>query len=258
MPISWNEIRQNAIRFAADWAVKSESAEKQTFWNEFFEVFGLRRRTVAGFEVPVKQISGKYGRIDLFWKGVLLVEHKSRGQDLGKAESQAFAYIQDLVHAACDDEVPRYVIVSDFARFALHDLEPENDQPLPLFAGHRVETTEFLLADLHHYIHLFGFLAGYDQRRFKDRDPINLKAVAIMDDLHDALEAGGYIGHDLERFLVRILFCLFAQWTGIFERGVSTLHRGPHQARWLRLGGPSGAAFRRAQHSRRKAAEKSG
>ena len=197
---------------------KSESAEKQSFWNEFFEVFGLRRRTVAGFEEPVKQISGKYGRIDLFWKGVLLVEHKSRGQDLGKAESQAFAYIQDLVHAACDDEVPRYVIVSDFARFALYDLEPENDQPLPLFAGHRVETTEFLLADLHHYIHLFGFLAGYDQRRFKDRDPINLKAVAIMDDLHDALEAGGYIGHDLERFLVRILFCLFAQWTGIFER----------------------------------------
>ena len=48
MPISWNEIRQNAIRFARDWAgAKSESAEKQTFWNEFFEVFGIRRRTVA-------------------------------------------------------------------------------------------------------------------------------------------------------------------------------------------------------------------
>jgi hypothetical protein len=38
----------------------------------------------------VRQISGKHGRIDLFWRGMLLVEHKSRGQDLGKAESQAF------------------------------------------------------------------------------------------------------------------------------------------------------------------------
>ncbi len=56
------------------------------------------------------------------------------------------------------------------------------------------------------------------QHGFHDQDLINLKAVAIMDDLHDALEAGGHTGHDLERFLVRVLFCLFAQWTGIFER----------------------------------------
>jgi hypothetical protein len=41
MPISWNEIRHNAIKFSREWAgVKSESAEKQTFWNEFFQVFG--------------------------------------------------------------------------------------------------------------------------------------------------------------------------------------------------------------------------
>ena len=78
----------------------------------------------------------------MFWKGKLLVEHKSRGGDLGKAESQAFDYIQDLLNEGRDDEVPRYVIVSDFARFALYDLEPEDDRPLPLFAGHRVETTE--------------------------------------------------------------------------------------------------------------------
>ena len=114
---------------------QSESAEKQTFWNEFFQVFGMRRRAVASFEEPVKQISGTYGRIDLFWKGMLLVEHKSRGQDLGKAESQAFGYIQDLLNEGRADDVPRYVIVSDFARFALYDLEPEDDRPLPLFAG---------------------------------------------------------------------------------------------------------------------------
>ena len=50
MPISWNEIRHNAIRFSRQWAgAKSERAEKQTFWNEFFEVFGLKRR--AGGDV---------------------------------------------------------------------------------------------------------------------------------------------------------------------------------------------------------------
>jgi hypothetical protein len=97
MPISWNEIRHNAIRFSRDWAgVISESAEKQTFWNEFFQVFGIKRRVVASFEESVKKISGDYGRIDLFWPGILLVEHKSFGEDLHKAETQAFQYIREL------------------------------------------------------------------------------------------------------------------------------------------------------------------
>jgi MmeI, N-terminal domain len=97
VPLSWNEIRHLAIAFSKEWqGVKSEQAEKQTFWNEFFNVFGVRRRVVATFEEPVKRISGKYGFIDLFWPSVVLVEHKSLGEDLGKAQSQAFRYIQDL------------------------------------------------------------------------------------------------------------------------------------------------------------------
>jgi len=217
MPLSWNEIRHNAIRFAHDWAgATRESAEKQTFWNEFFEVFGVRRRVVAAFEEPVKNLSGDYEFIDLFWPGMLLVEHKSFGKDLGKAESQAFRYIQELLSAGRADEVPRYVIVSDFARIALHDLEPDDQRPLPLLG--RVNTIEIGLADLHRNIHDFAFIPGYKQHKFEDQDPINLKAVSIMGDLHDALEFGGYTGHELERFLVRILFCLFAEDTGIFER----------------------------------------
>ena len=222
MPLSWNEIRHNAIRFTHEWAgVRSESAEKQTFWNEFFEVFGIRRRTVATFEEPVRNLSGEYDHIDLFWRGMLLVEHKTLGKDLGKAESQAFRYIQELISAGRDDEVPRYVIVSDFARFALHDLEPE-EQATPSPAG--AASIEFPLTELHHYIHDFAFIPGYKQHRFEDQDPINLQAVGIMGDLHDALESGGYRGHELERFLVRILFCLFAQSTGIFEREAFRLY----------------------------------
>ena len=247
MPLSWNEIRQKAITFAKDWAgATSESGEKQTFWNEFFEAFGMHRRAVASFEEPVRQISGRYGRIDLFRPGKLLVEHKSRGADLGKAESQAFEYIRDLLREGRHDDVPQYVIVSDFARIALHDLEPEDQRPLPLFADLRVDSIEFPLGELLQNVHAFSFIAGYQQHRFEDHDPINLKAVQIMDDLHDALKDGGYPAHDLERFLVRILFCLFAQDTGIFERETFRLYiedrtkpdgsdLGPHLARLFTL-----------------------
>lgn len=219
MPLSWNEIRHRAIRFSQEWSgAEREQAEKQTFWNEFFDVFGIRRRVVASFEEPVKRISGDYGYIDLFWPGNVLVEHKSRGKDLGKAESQAFRYIRDLASEGRTDEIPRYVIVSDFARIALHDLEPEEQKRLPLFDRWRVATTEFPLADFHRFIHAFAFIPGYKQHKFEEQDPINIAAVEIMGDLHDALEAGGYTGPQLERFLVRVLFCLFAEDTGIFER----------------------------------------
>jgi hypothetical protein len=241
MPISWNEIRHNAIDFAHEWSgARSEAAEKQSFWDEFFKVFGLRRRTVATFEESVKKITGDYAYIDLLWPSMVLVEHKSRGSDLGKAQSQAFRYIQDLLAAGRQDEVPRYVIVSDFARIALHDLEPEEQQSFPLLGA--VKTVEFALADFHQHIHDFAFIPGYKQHRFEDQDPINLKAVAILGDLHDTLDAGGYEGHELEQFLVRILFCLFAEDTGIFEREAFRLYLenrtqadgsdlGPHLAR---------------------------
>jgi hypothetical protein len=221
MPLlSWNEIRHNAIRFSNEWTGETrEHAEAKSFWDEFFAVFGIRRRTVASFEEPVKKISGDYGYIDLFWPGVLIVEHKSFSHDLGKAQSQAFRYIQDLARdPERQKEVPRYIIVSDFARIALHDLEPDEQRGLPLFDQRRVATLEFPLADFHHHIQSFAFIPGYKQHKLAEQDPANFQAVELLGLLHDALEAGGYNGHNLERFLVRVLFCLFAEDTGLFER----------------------------------------
>ena len=218
MPLSWNEIRHRAIVFSKDWkGVTREAAERQTFWNEFFNVFGIRRRTVATFEEPVRKLSGDWGFIDLFWPGHVLVEHKSAGADLGKAHAQGMAYIRGLKDSGRDSEIPRWLIVSDFARIAIHDLEPEQDpdQPLP---SRLPPSVEFSLADLHRCVRHFAFIAGYAQHRLNPEDPANLKATQLMCDLHDALEAGGYTGHELKRFLVRILFCLFAEDNGIFPQ----------------------------------------
>src|SRR5436190_20558705 len=124
MPISWNEIRQNAIAFSKEWAdVSREDAEAKSFWDEFFGVFGIKRRTIASFEEPVKNLSGNWSYIDLFWPGTLIVEHKSRGKSLDKAGSQAMAYIRALRDAGRGDEAPRYIITSDFNWIYLHDLE---------------------------------------------------------------------------------------------------------------------------------------
>jgi hypothetical protein len=203
MPLSWNEIKDRALRFSREWAAEtSEDAEAKSFWDGFFDIFGVSRRRVASFERKVKKVDGKDGYIDLLWKGVLLVEHKSRGKDLDRAHAQA----RDYFHGLTDAELPKYLLVSDFARFRLYDLD--GDAP-PL---------QFDLADLHRHVRAFGFIAGYQARAFKDEDPVNVEAAERMGKLHDALKAAGYAGHALEVLLVRLLFCLFAEDTGIFPR----------------------------------------
>ncbi|ANX04862.1 DNA methyltransferase [Immundisolibacter cernigliae] len=202
MPLSWNEIKDRALAFSREWAqVASEDAEAKSFWDDFFNVFGVSRRRTASFERKVKKIDGKDGYIDLLWKGVVLVEHKSRGKDLDRAYQQARDYFPGLM----DVELPRYIVVSDFARFRIHDLETG-------------EQHQFPLQDLHKQVRRFAFIAGYQTHTYKEQDPINLKAAERMGRLYDRLKLIGYDGHPLQVLLVRVLFCLFAEDTGIFER----------------------------------------
>ena len=223
MQLGWNEIKQRAVSFSREWAGETrEQAEAKSFWDAFFNVFGIPRRSVATFEEPVRRLGGQYGFIDLFWKGRLLVEHKSRGKSLDRAESQAFEYLQSLAGEGRHDEIPRYVIVTDFDRLALYDLEPEETRDLPLFCGLHVQRVEIRVGDLHRHVRLFGFIPGYKVRTFGKEDPINIRAAEVMGRLHDTMAAGGYSGHALERFLVRVLFCLFSEDTGIFDPNVFT------------------------------------
>ena len=148
MTISWNEIKHRAMEFSRQWAdERREDAESKSFWDAFFYVFGISRRRVASFEEPVKKLDDNYGFIDLFWKGTLLVEHKSEGKSLDKAYSQALDYFSGLK----EHELPRYVIVSDFARLRLYDLDADKHW-------------EFKLVDLHKHVNRFGFIAGYTQK----------------------------------------------------------------------------------------------
>ena len=202
MPLSWNEVKDRALAFSKEWANEtSEDAEAKSFWDSFFNIFGLSRRRLASFEQPVKKADGKGGFIDLLWKGVLLVEHKSRGKDLDRAATQAFDYFPGLK----ERDLPRFVLISDFARFRLYDLDED-------------KTYDFALAELYQKVSLFGFMLGMETKSFGKEDAVNIKAAEKLGKLHDLLKASGYEGHPLEVLLVRLLFCLFAEDTAIFQR----------------------------------------
>lgn len=202
MPVSLNEIRTRAAIFSREWAnAYDEDAEAKSFWDGFFRVFGQERRQVAMFEKFVKKLNDKQGFIDLFWPGKLVVEHKSKGKNLDKAFDQATEYFTGLKTT----EYPKYIIVSDFARIRLYDLDNDNNH-------------EITLAELPEKVELFKFIAGYEQAQYKEQDPANIEAAELMGKLHDAMLATGYEGHQLEVYLVRLLFCLFAEDSNIFEK----------------------------------------
>ena len=201
MPLSWNEIKSRALAFSRTWAdAANEDAQAKPFWIDFFEIFGITNKRVASFEHNVKKHGGGQGFVDLFWPGMLLVEQKSRGKNLDAAFDQALGYFPGIA----ERDLPQLIVVCDFARFRVHDLA--NGQ-----------ITEFALADLHQHVRLFGFIAGYKVQTIQAQDPVNIRAAERMGRLHDALHASGYDGHPLQVLLVRLLFCLFADDTGIFQ-----------------------------------------
>lgn len=202
MALSWNEIKERALKFSKEWAdTTNEEADAKPFLVEFFNVFGISSKRVSTFEYRVKKLDDKDGYIDLFWKGTILIEMKSRGKNLDKAYEQAKEY----THGLKQHELPKYILISDFENFRLYDLEDNT-------------TVEFKLKNLINNVHHFGYLLGYQKKVYKEQDPANIKAAELMGKLHDRLEEIGYTGHPLEVYLVRILFCLFAEDTTIFNK----------------------------------------
>ncbi len=202
MALSWNEIKDRALNFSKEWAeTVSEDADAKPFLVEFFNVFGISSKKVGSFEHRVKKLDERDGYIDLLWKGTILIEMKSRGKNLDKAFIQA----KDHLHGLKQHELPKYILISDFEYFRLYDLEED-------------KLIEFKLSELVGNVQHFGYLLGYQKKIYKEQDPANIKAAELMGKLHDRLEEIGYVGHPLEVYLVRLLFCLFAEDTTIFNK----------------------------------------
>lgn len=202
MALSWNEIKDRALKFSKEWAgTSNEEADAKPFLEEFFNVFGISRKRVGTFEHRVKKLDERDGYIDLLWKGTILIEMKSRGKNLDRAYQQAI----DYTHGLKQHELPKYILVSDFENFRLYDLEEDKH-------------IEFKLNELVNNVRQFGYLIGYQKKIYKEQDPANIKAAELMGKLHDRLKEIGYTGHPLEVYLVRILFLLFSEDTTIFNK----------------------------------------
>ena len=228
--IQKRDIRENAARFARRWAgTTRETAEAQTFWNEFFAIFGVDRKLVGQFELHARRVStGGIGSIDLFLPQKMAVEHKSAGKSLDAAMTQLLDYLPSVP----DGESPRLLVTCDFANFMFEDLETR-------------ESGVFTLADLPDHVDLFWWLAGHDvpSEQYETEEDLNFAATLLMRDLHDELLQGGYDDHGRRVWLTRILFCVFADDTGVWSRNLFLSYVAQSKADGSDLGGRLATLF---------------
>ena len=206
------QLQTAAQNFAAYYKDQTdERREKDTFWNEFFAIFGIDRKNVAHFEYPVKDPADNTQFVDIFWEGIFLAEHKSANKNLTKAKEQAERYLQEIGRTK-PSALPEYYAVSDFAHFHLYRRVPEEGAE---------NQWQFPLEELPEYITrgVFDFMLGIEAKVRQIQEEANIQAAAAIGRLHDALkEEGIYEEHELRLFITRLLFLFFADDSAVFQR----------------------------------------
>lgn len=206
------QLQTAAQNFAAYYKDQTdERREKDTFWNEFFAIFGIDRKNVAHFEYPVKDPADNTQFVDIFWEGIFLAEHKSANKNLTKAKEQAERYLQEIGRTK-PSALPEYYAVSDFAHFHLYRRVPEEGAE---------NQWQFPLEELPEYITrgVFDFMFGIEAKVRQIQEEANIQAAAAIGRMHDALkEEGIYEEHELRLFITRLLFLFFADDSAVFQR----------------------------------------
>lgn len=209
-PIAKPALSRDAAKdFAVKWqGAKDEKSDAESFWNDFFRrLCGIDDTKLAGIEFQyavTSSTSGNKNWIDVYWKNVAIIEHKSKGEDLDKAELQARGYLRSLPPSYR----PRTIIISDFATFRLIDVQLNR-------------THDFLLKDLPENIHRFSnIVAGSKPSYLEDEISVDQQAAQLMANLYLELEANDYEGHETSVFLIRLLFLLFGDDTKMWEHNI--------------------------------------
>ena len=200
MRMTMAEVKKRLQAFVKNFKdATDEQKQASIFWARFYECYGIRAESATIYEQAVRKLDGTRGRIDSFIPGLLIVEHKSKGKNLDIAYEQA----SDYYLALAEKERPKYIITSDFARLELHDLATK-------------KTYKCELKQLPNNASWFKFLLEGEEVEIVEETKINREAAYAVSRIHEALLRANFKGHDLEIFLTRLLFCMFADDTGIF------------------------------------------
>lgn len=205
-------MKKKAETFVSEWdGTSKERPEAQSFINDFFDVFDLKRKRLGSFDYDIKNDEGITLFADFFWVGKILIEAKSAHLDKKnnweKTLEQAKGYIQNLPI----EKRPAYILLMNFKRIQIYKIDKKELVKISF-------VKDVLLTDLVENINEFAFIVEFAKQLESDEEKVNFEASNKLKNLYNSIERKGYNTSDIAILLARILFCLFAEDTGIFER----------------------------------------
>ena len=208
-------------KFVAQWSGRGyEKGESHSFWLSFLrDVLGVSEpEKFIRFEVPVKLKHTSF--IDAFLPDTkVIIEQKSLSESLTQEKSQSdgstltpYEQAQRYGSSLPYSMRPRWIIVCNFKEFLIYDMET------------LAAPSKILLAELPEKFSAFDFLIDENKNKLRVELELSLKAGEIVGKLYDALHSQ-YINPDnenslasLNKLCVRLVFCLFAESSGIFGK----------------------------------------
>lgn len=210
-----------AKKFVAAWTGRgNEKQDTQSFWIELCDkVLGMPD---VSTNVLFENKTSSNGYIDVrIDDAKTFVEQKSSGINLDKAEIRQGVPVTPFQQCKryADDQPnskrPDTIIVCNFDTFRIHDLNKE--KPADNYV-------EFKLSELPEQIHLLNFLTDPHAERMRREERVSLQAGGLIAKIYDQLQ-GQYANpdsaesqHSLNVLCVRLVFCLFAEDEGLFEK----------------------------------------
>lgn len=184
----------------------SENLDKENFIYDFLLAFGLSKTTITRLRKGDYNLSKEDGV--LFYKNKIYFEVQDEG-----------SLIEIIDELSKDDKIlkqkPRFIVVTDFQRFFAIDTKLKINK-------------EFVLSELADQTDFFLPLSGAEIYRISNNNELDRNAAYKLGELYDILVTDNpdWIAegtHELNIFLSRLLFCFFAEDTGIFaEKNVFT------------------------------------
>ena len=221
------EQKQAAKKFAIFWQKYKEGQNEiqitQKFWlNLLRTVYGVENvEEFIDFEAKVR-VDGKSKRIDgLIPSTKVLIEQKKRGIALDHKINQSdnleltpYEQAKRYADHLPNKSRPNWIVTCNFDEFHIHDLNSESPE--------RYETVR--LEDLPNEYHRMKFLQDISSTHIYKEIEVSRKAGKLIGDIYTELEKqyGGHMDdrqkHELNVLCVRLVFCLYAEDAGIFDK----------------------------------------
>ncbi|NMX03065.1 class I SAM-dependent DNA methyltransferase [Mobiluncus mulieris] len=223
-------IDRNAARaFTARWAGHGyEKGEAQKFWLDLLEhVLGYKQTESVLFEHPVD--SGGFIDVWIADAGVM-VEQKSLGVDLDKPEPRQgvmktpLKQVMDYAEELPLNQRPRFLVTCNFSRFRVYDANRGGRAVLS-----KAPDFEFTLEEFGEHPEYLGFIVDSKNSRLEKEKDVSIQAGGLIGRLYEMFEAcygdengqpqiDDDIRHALNVLCVRLVFCLYCEDAGLFEK----------------------------------------